>query len=255
MVIGIRERKVYMAKQKMKTVDMSVKVEDLNTEESETLEQAVAAAEGTPVAPKSAKKVHARSGKYHAVKARVDRTKNYPLKQAVELVMTTSYSKFTGTVIADLAVKDDKITAEVAYPYSTGKTVRVAIVTDDLIKEVESGKIDFDILVTHPSFMPKLAKLARVLGPKGLMPNPKNGTITPDPDKKAKELAGGKTTIKTERKAPLIHAIVGKTNQEIKEVAANVDALVKAIGTTKITKLTLSATMSPGVKVDFNKLA
>lgn len=199
-------------------------------------------------------KTHLRSKKYHAVKARVDRTKNYPLQQAAEMVITTSYSKFTGTVIADLIVKDEKVSAEVSFPYSTGKTVRVAVVSDELIANVESGKIDFDILVTHPSFMPKLAKLAKILGPKGLMPNPKNGTISPDPDKRAAELSSGKTTVKTERKAPLMHVIVGKTNQEPKQIVANVDALVKAIGVSKISKLTLSATMSPGIKVDFSKL-
>jgi large subunit ribosomal protein L1 len=242
-----------MAKQKMKTVDMSVKVENLNPEETEALEATVAKEEGSP-APKAAKKTHLRSGKYHAVKARVDRTKNYPLKQAAELVITTSYSKFTGTIIADLIVKDEKVAAEVAFPHSTGKTVRVAVVSDELIAKIETGTIDFDVLVTHPSFMPKLAKLAKVLGPKGLMPNPKNGTISPDPDKRAKELAGGKTAIKTERKAPLMHVIVGKTNMEPKQIAANVEALVGAIGVTKITKLTLSATMSPGIKVDFAKL-
>lgn len=242
-----------MAKQKMKTVDMSVKVEDLNAKETEALEATVAKEEGTQKTLKVAK-THLRSSKYHAVKARVDRTKNYPLKQAAELVLTTSYSKFTGTIIADLIVKDEKVSAEVAFPHATGKAVRVAVVSDELISKIESGTIDFDLLVTHPQFMPKLAKLAKVLGPKGLMPNPKNGTISPDPDKRAKELAGGKTTVKTERKAPLMHVIVGKTNQEPKQIAANVEALVTAIGVTKITKLTLSATMSPGVKVDFSKL-
>lgn len=243
-----------MAKQKMKTVDMSVKVEDLDKEAAAAVEETVAAEEGVKEPAKVAK-THLRSAKYHAVKSRVDRTKNYPLAQAVELVVKTSYSKFTGTVVADLIVKDEKVSAEVAFPFSTGKTVRVAVVSDELIANIESGKIDFDVLVTHPSFMPKLAKLAKVLGPKGLMPNPKNGTIAPDPDKRAKELAGGKTTVKTERKAPLMHVIIGKTNQEAKEIIANVEALVKALGTGKITKLTLSATMSPGVKVDLTKLA
>ena len=132
---------------------------------------------------------------------------------------------------------------------------RVAIASVELIAKIEAGTIEFDVLVTHPSFMPKLARLAKVLGPKGLMPNPKNGTVSPDPEKRAKELAGGKTTVKTERKAPLMHVIVGKTNQEAKEIGANVETLVKAIGAGRIIKLTLSATMSPGVKVDLSKLS
>jgi large subunit ribosomal protein L1 len=253
-----------MAKQKMKTVDMSINPDDLDNvmlpqEETSDKEANTSDSPEDESEKKSEKKAvkkvttHIRSKKYQAVKSRVDRTKNYALKQAVDLVMKTSYSKFAGTVIADFVVKDEKIAAEVAYPYSTGKTVKVAVVSDELLKTVEAGTIDFDILVTHPSFMPKLAKLAKVLGPKGLMPNPKNGTVTPDPEKRAKELSSGKTTVKTERKAPLIHAIVGKTNQEPKEVEANVEALIKAIGVAKITKLTISATMSPGVKVDLSK--
>lgn len=243
-----------MAKQKMKTVDMSVKVEDLDVKETEALEEAVAAEEGAESnSVKKVKVAHLRSRKYHAAKANVDRTKTYPVAQAVELMTKTSYSKFTGTVVADLIVRDEKVSAEVAFPYSTGKTIRVAIASDELLAKVEAGVIDFDVLVTHPSFMPKIAKLAKILGPKGLMPNPKNNTVSPDPEKRAKELSTGKTSIKTERKAPLIHTIIGKTNQDAKELIANIEALVKGIGAGKITKLTISATMSPGVKVDLTK--
>ncbi len=250
-----------MAKQKMKTVDMSVTVEDYDQEvaKAKKAEETKAQAEADPEAesktPVSAKRIHVRSKKYQAVRAKVDRTKNYPLDQAAETVLQTSYSKFTGSIIADVVVKDQKVSVDVAFPHSTGKTVKVAVVTEALLKKIEAGTIDFDILVSHPKFMPQLAKLAKILGPKGLMPNPKNGTISPDPEKRAKELESGKTTIKTERKAPLIHAIVGKTDQKAKEVAANVEALIKAIGVTKITKLTLSATMGPGVKVDISKIA
>lgn len=243
-----------MAKQKMKTVDMSVKVEDMDVKEAQILEETVTEQEGAESnSVKKTKTAHVRSHKYHAAKANVDRTKAYPLNQAIELVTKTSYSKFTGTVVADLIVRDEKVSAEVAFPYSTGKTVRVAIASDELLAKVEAGVIDFDVLVTHPSFMPKIAKLAKILGPKGLMPNPKNNTVSTDPEKRAKEMSTGKTTVKTERKAPLIHIIIGKTTQETKELAANMEALVKSIGVGKIIKLTISATMSPGVRIDLTK--
>jgi large subunit ribosomal protein L1 len=243
-----------MAKQKMKTVDMSVNVEDLKPEAQAAVEEAVALEEGTEVAA-PVKKVHVRSNKYHAAKAHVDRTKTYPMLQAAELAIKTSYTKFVGTIIADLVVKDEKVSAEITYPYSTGKVTRVAIVTDELLAAVETGTIEFDVLVSHPSFMPKIARLAKILGPKGLMPNPKNGTVTTDPEKRAKELAGGKTTVKTERKAPLVHAVLGKANQPAKEIAANGEALIKALGAGKVTKMVLSSTMGPGIKVDLTKLA
>jgi large subunit ribosomal protein L1 len=101
--------------------------------------------------------------------------------------------------------------------------------------------------------MPKLAKHARVLGPKGMMPNPKNATVTTEPEKRQKELEGGKTTLKSEKKSPLMHVILGKTNQPDKELIANTQHLIKAVGGKKILKLTLSATMSPGIKVDLSE--
>jgi large subunit ribosomal protein L1 len=180
----------------------------------------------------------------------VDRTKSYSLKQAVELAKKTSYTKFAGTIVADLVTKDDKATAEITFPHSTGKTIRVAIATDDLLKDIEAGKLDFDILVTAPLMMPKLAKYARVLGPKGLMPNPKNQTISPNPEKRKAELEGGKITVKTEKKSPLMHVTIGKTEMTETDLFDNAEMLIKALGPKRILKLVLSATMSPGIKVD-----
>jgi large subunit ribosomal protein L1 len=117
-----------------------------------------------------------------------------------------------------------------------------------MLAQIEAGTIDFDILITEPHFMPKLAKHARVLGPKGLMPNPKNGTITPNPEIKKKELESGKMTIRTEKKAPLMHVTLGKTSMETKDLVENLNALIAALGP-KAVKLTLAASMSPSVKV------
>jgi large subunit ribosomal protein L1 len=247
-----------MAKQKMKTVDMSVSVDELDEKKAKKAaksKEVAAEVEIEEVTTERVRPVHMRSAKYTRVKSFVDRTKSYPINQALELVLKTSYSKFTGTVIVDLVVRDEKVSAEVAFPHSTGKTVRVAVTSDELLANVEKGIIDFDILVSHPSFMPKIARLAKILGPKGLMPNPKNNTVSTDPEKRAKELSGGKVTIKSERKAPLIHAIIGKTDMLAKELAANAEALVKAVSTGKILKMTVSSTMSPGVKVDLTKFS
>lgn len=193
-----------------------------------------------------------RSKKYISKRANVDRTKTYSLTQAVELLKKTSYSKFVGTVTADVVTKDDKISVELSFPHSTGKTVRVAVADDDLLAKIEKGQIDFDVLVATPAMMPKLAKFARTLGPKGLMPNPKTGTVTDNPEKRVKELSGGKTTVKTEKKAPLMHVVLGKTTLSEKELAENVEALIKAVGPRKMKKLVLAATMSPGIKVDLS---
>ena len=189
-----------------------------------------------------------RSKKYQEKRALVDRTKEYPLEEAIELVKKTSYTKFDGTITASMVFKEVGEQARLTLPYSTGKTVKVAIADDQVIENIAAGKIDFDVLISTPEFVPKLAKYARVLGPKGLMPNPKNGTITTNPKKRAKELAAGEVVVKTDRKQPVAHVSVGKVSQATKEIKANLETLIKALSG-KLKKLTLSATMSPGVKV------
>jgi len=198
-------------------------------------------------------KASPRSPKYRAARALVDKSKFFSPTEAVELVKKVSYSHFAGTVSADLVLKEVNNQISVTFPHQTGKTLRVAIVDDELLKTIEAGKTDFDILLTQPSFMPKLVKLARVLGPKGLMPNPKNDTIVADPEKKKAELLGGKTILKTERKMPLLHATLGKTNDETSDLVANLDALLKAVSG-KVLKVTISSTMSPSVKVVIEKV-
>ena len=195
------------------------------------------------------KKAHlGRSPRYREVRSLIDRNKLYPMSEAFDLVKKASYSKFAGTISADLVLKDTNNQINVVFPHTTGKQLRVAIVDDALLTDVEAGKIDFDVLLTAPQYMPKLAKLARILGPKGLMPNPKNNTIVSDPEKAKAELLGGKTVLKTERKAPLLHATLGKTTSSTTDLVENLQALIKATDG-KTLKCTVSATMSPGVKV------
>jgi large subunit ribosomal protein L1 len=193
-----------------------------------------------------------RSKKYASAKSRLDKTQKYELSKAIELVKDLSYSKFDGTVEAHLVVREAGISASVSFPHSTGKSIKVAIFSDAVIKDIEAGNTDFDVLIATPSDMPKLTKFARVLGPKGLMPNPKSGTLTTNPEAKKKELEAGKVTLKTERKAPLMHLGVGKVSMKTEDLAENIQALLNAVGT-RVQKLSISATMSPGVKVQLEK--
>ena len=206
--------------------------------------------EGSSEEKKKAKKIktRVRGKKYASVRSKVDRTKKYDLTTALDLVKKLSYSKFDGTIEAAIVVKDIGTSISLSLPHSTGKTVKVAIMSNDLLKEIEAGNIDFDVLVSSPEFMPKLAKHARVLGPKGLMPNPKSGTLTSNPELKKKELEAGSFMLKTDKKAPLMNLSVGKVSMETKDLAENIQALIKALKD-KIVKLSLSASMSPGVKV------
>ena len=216
--------------------------------EKETVE---AKEEEVKEAPKAkAKKV--RGKKYQAVRAKLDKTKLYSPTEAIELVKKLSYSKFVGSIEAHLVVKEENLAVNLALPHSTGKSVKVAIVDKKVLADIEAGNIDFDVLVAHPEFMPKLAKHARILGPKGLMPNPKNGTLTPNPELKKKELEAGKFVLKTEKKAPLMHLSIGKTDMETKDLVENINALMTTLRN-KIVKLSIAASMSPGVKVNVSE--
>jgi large subunit ribosomal protein L1 len=204
---------------------------------------------------KKQKKMRVRSKRYIEAASHVDKTKTYPLTDAVSLVKKTSLTKFDGSVElhininpASLGEKKD-MRGSVSLPHGTGKQVRVLIADESIIADVAEGKINFDILVATPSMMPKLAKIARILGPKGLMPNPKTGTVTEDAVKRAKELSTGKVNFKTEPDQPLIHLIVGKVSFEDKKLEENITAILNAVGPGKIAKATLSATMGPGVKI------
>ena len=223
-----------------RNVDMSAAESKIKVVKAETPEE--------KTTTKRPLKTKTRSKKYQAKRALVDRTKEYPLSKAIELVKKTSYTTFDGTISASMVFKEVGEQTRLALPHSTGKTVKVAIANDEVIEKIADGQIDFDVLVSTPEFVPKLAKYARILGPRGLMPNPKNGTITTNPEKRAKELAAGEVVVKTDRKQPVAHVSVGKVSQDIKEIQANVEALIKALGS-KLQKLVLSATMSPGVKV------
>jgi len=198
------------------------------------------------------KRVRERGHRYRLARSRVDRTTTYPLGQAIDLVKKTTIARFDATVSAHLNLTQDGISKEIPFPHPTGKTTRVAIATDELLASLEKKKPDFDILLANPSMMPKIAAVAKILGPLGLMPNPKNNTITDDPQKRKKELES-KTTVKSEAKTPLMHVTIGKTSNKPENLADNLKALILGVGTKNITKLTLASSMSPGIKIDLTE--
>ena len=200
----------------------------------------------TPAKPR---KIRTRSKKYAAIKSKVDRNRKYDALSALELVKQLSYAKFESAITAEIEVINTDVTAEVTLPHAAGKLKKVAVADEKLLKEIEAGKLDFDILVSSPEFMPKLAKFARVLGPKGLMPNPKNGTLTPNPERAVKELSAGKMMLKTEKKQPLLHISLGKASMETKDMIENLQALLDSLKG-KVVHVTLSPTMGPGIKVE-----
>ncbi len=232
-------------------VDKSESIEDIETapleEEKPTSKEAA-----IEIAPHK-KKVRERGRRYRLARSKIDRTKTYPLDQAIDLVKKSTIARFTATITAHLNLSQDGILKEIVFPHPTGKTIRVAIASDSLIADVEKGKTDFDILLATPALMPKIAKIAKILGPLGLMPNPKNGTVTEDPEKRKTELESGLTQVKSEPKTPLMHTVIGKTSNSSTDLCENLKALILGVGPKTITKLTLASTMSPGVKVDLTE--
>jgi large subunit ribosomal protein L1 len=220
---------------------------EVQTTTEETASEAPVEEVAAPVKPTKA--VGFRSNRYKQAKSHIDRTKVYGLVEALKLLKETATAKFDETVEIHLITKEILSSVEVAYPHSTGKVARVAVFNDDIIAALDKGIIEFDVLVASPAQMKNLTKYARLLGPKGLMPNPKNGTLVADPEKRAKDLASGKTAVKSEKKAPLIHTTVGKMSLGSEKLAENIQALLNACGQGKILKAVVTTTMSPGIKI------
>lgn len=202
---------------------------------------------------KQPRHLYGRSRHYKSLLKKIDKSRSYSITDAVALLQ--SLSKRPGTVELHLNVIETGLRGEVKLPFSTGKTVKVEIFSDKTITALAENKIEFDVLLASPADMPKLAKYAKILGPKGLMPNPKNGTVTANPEIRAKELAEKNIlAYRTEPKFPLIHLTLGQSNQKAEELTANITTLLKEIGLTKITTAYLTATQTPSVRLDLSQI-
>ena len=224
--------------QRIKVVEAELPTEG-NEEKTEGPERPKGV-EGKIKAPK------VRGKKYLEAKGKINSANLYSLTEAIKLMKETSFSKFDGSAEMHLTVKKTGTGVKVALPHAGGKAKRVEIASDETIKKLTTGKIDFDVLVATAEMMPKLVPFARLLGPKGLMPNPKNGTLLSDP----KKYSVNTLSVKTEREAPLIHTVFGKVSQDAKELKENAEEIIRVLGGGKqIVKAFIKATMGPSVKV------
>ncbi len=218
---------------------------------------------------------------FKAAAALIDQGRQYSPLEAAKLVKETSSKNYDASV--DVAIRlgvdprkaDQLVRGTVNLPNGTGKTVRVAVFaagekateaeaagadivgTDELIEQITAGTIDFDVAIATPDQMAKVGRVARVLGPRGLMPNPKTGTVTTDVAKAIEEVKGGKISFRVD-KASNLHAIIGKASFEQKALVENYGALIDELNRIKpssskgiyLKKITLSSTSGPGVPVD-----
>ncbi len=213
----------------------------------------------------------------------VDVNKFYSPEEGIELAKKTANTKFVGSIevhirtLIDAKKTDQSVRGTVSLPNGTGKTKKVAaFVTEgkekeardagaeivggeELIKKIkETEKTDFEVAVAEPAMMPKLAQIGKILGTRGLMPNPKTGTVTTDIGKTIKEIAGGKVNFKNDDSGN-IHQIVGKSNFESAKLVENLKAFYQAVTASKpmtvkgqfIGTITLNSTMGPGIKIKF----
>ena len=223
--------------------------------------------------------------KYADALKKYDRDRFYAPNDAVQVVKSTATAKFDENldVVFRLGVDprkaDQMVRGTVALPSGTGKDVRVAVFAggeaaeaaraagadmvgaDDLFAEVEAGKMDFDVVIAAPDMMPLVGRLGRVLGPRGLMPNPKTGTVTADVGRAVEEFKGGKVEYRTDRYGN-VHVQLGRVAFDQDKLEANFRAVIDEIQRAKpasakgryIKKITLATTMGPGVRVDINRL-
>jgi large subunit ribosomal protein L1 len=218
--------------------------------------------------------------RFRAAAGKVDRSREFPIPAAVEMVKGAAFAKFDETV--DVAVRlgvdprhaDQVVRGTVVLPHGTGKSVRVLVITQgDRVREAEAAGADFvgieyvqklkdgwlecDVIVATPDVMGQLGTLGRVLGPRGLMPNPKAGTVTLDVAKAVKEIKAGKIEFRVD-KTGNVHAPIGKISFSAPQLADNVQAFMETIVRAKpaaakgtyIRSATISSTMGPGVKLD-----
>ncbi len=247
-----------MAIEGIKEEDVST-IRAIYTPESAPVATEIAVEESAQEAKvSSAKKVLApksRSKKYKAMAKQIKRDQLYSIKDAVRILSDLSKSTKLKTVELHLNTRELGVKGELKLPHSTGRVVKVAIFSDKVAADINAGKIDFDILLATPADMPKLAKFAKTLGPKGVMPNPRSGTITDDPEKRAKELStGGTVTYKTEAKFPIIHLNLGPITQNSDDLVENVTEGIKGIGLTKIKSAFLTCTHTPSVKLNLGSI-
>jgi large subunit ribosomal protein L1 len=218
---------------------------------------------------------------YIEAKKKVEAGKRYSLKEAVELVVTSARAKFDETVDAAIRLgvnpqhADQMVRGSVVLPNGLGKSVRVLVFakgekekealeagadvvgSDDIIEKIKGGWLEFDRAVATPDMMGSVGKLGKILGPRGLMPNPKVGTVTFDVGKAVNELKAGKVEFRVE-KAGIVHSPVGKVSFGVEKLLENIIAVIEAIIKLKpasskgtyLKSISLSTTMGPGIKVD-----
>ncbi len=260
-------------------------IEEVKAEEERQAKKAEKDAEAAKKpkgeAPKVRPILERRGKKYQEAHKLIDKTKTYSLKDAVELAIKTSPVKFDASLEAHVRLgvdprqADQNIRTTIVLPNGSGKTVRVAVFApldeakkakaagadiaedEEFLKRLDKGEIAFDVLISTPAYMPKLGKYARTLGPKGLMPNPKAGTVTTDVEKAVKEAKAGKVEYRVDKQA-IVHLGLGKVSFGADKLLENANAFFDSLKSQKpaslkgqyVKSIFITTTMGPSISVE-----
>ena len=277
------EEKFAKAGKKSKKHVEEVKAEEERQARKAEAKKAEAVEKPKGEAPKVRPLIERRGKKYQEAYKKIDRTKAYSLEEAIKLAVETNPAKFDATVEAHVRLgvdprqADQNIRTTVVLPNGNGKTVKVAVFApldeakkakaagadiaedEEFLKQLDKGEINFDVLISTPAYMPKLGKYARVLGPKGLMPNPKAGTVTTDIEKAVKEAKAGKVEYRVDKQS-IVHIGLGKTNFDQKALLENANVFFDSLKAQKpasikgsyVKSVYITTTMGPSILVENN---
>ena len=204
----------------------------------------------TEVKVKRIKEAKIRSKRYQEFKKLVPADVSHTISEGIQILHKVSLTKFDGSVELHITLKDKGFSKEIELPHPFGKAKRVVEASDEVIAGIETGKFDFDILIATPAQMGKLVKFAKILGPKGLMPNPKNGTVTEDVKSAIKKFSSNQTLkLRNEKDSPAIHTTIGKLSMTDTQLEQNISSVLAVLPAGRISKIVLKSTMSPAIKL------
>lgn len=277
------EEKTYAksGKKSKKHIEEVKAEEERQARKAETKAAEAAGEKPKGAAPITRPKLERRGKKYQEAHKLIEENKIYTLEEAVELALKTNATKFAGTVEAHVRLgvdprqADQNIRTTVVLPNGNGKSIKVAVFApldeckkataagadsakdEEFLQDLEKGIIDFDVLISTPAYMPKLGKYARLLGPKGLMPNPKAGTVTTDIEKAVKEAKAGKVEYRVDKQA-IVHIGLGKTDFDKEKLLENANVFFDSLKAQKpaslkgtyVKSIYLTTTMGPSIPVE-----
>lgn len=258
-------------------------IEEVKAEEERQARKAEAPEAPKPkgATPITRPRIERRGKKYQAATKLIDSKKVYPLKDAIDLAIKSNAVNFDATLEAHVRLgvdprqADQNIRTTIVLPHGNGKTVRVAVFApldvckaakaagadiaedEEFLRRLDKGTIDFDVLISTPQYMPKLGKYARLLGPKGLMPNPKAGTVTTDIEKAVKEAKAGKVEYRVDKQS-IVHIGLGKTSFKPQQLLENAEAFLESLKNQKpaslkgtyVKSVYLTTTMGPSIQIE-----